>query len=676
MDDPLYTDAFKRHALSLIEYAGLTVDEVASKTDIPTETLLHWNATINLLENISSKEKQTLVRLDSIHSKQTLEAGETLIAAWMDFDDSAFDTTPPDLNINDWTPPSYDHPTPLLSRGSILGEGGMGRVMIGVQASTGREVAVKEVRAEKASAFIVRRLLQEAWITGLLEHPNIIPVYTIEPNEDNQPMILMKRISGETWLSYIQSPDSIPNTENDLERLQWHLNIFDEVCSAVHYAHDKGIIHRDIKPENVMLGSYDEVYLLDWGIALAIDDRYQSWIPTTEQSRGVAGTPAYIAPEMISEGVLSIQSDIYLLGAILYEVAEGTPPHESVSIEHLAEHCSAFEPTFVQTPIRLQTIIRKAMHIDATKRYDDVTELQQELFLFLKSLDVQKIIDGMHIELEGFEEHIQSDTPSRNALYERFIAVRFGLRQIHKDFITNADFNRYENMLRDLCDWELTENRPNSAELLLNEFRTFPADLQEQIDVQKETRRSDTERLHRIDIEQSDTIGIRTRAFVLVLTIVGWAIFPIWFIVTQTDYNYGHLFMQTTGILSWMLLIGVSAKDTLSSTEVNRRTFGLLLCEPLFHTITDLCAWTMDWPAQEAWLLRFVVWSTMLLSYGVLMELRFLPIAFIYSLITIGLFSHPELSNWVAVGLNVFLLLSIGFVWRKEMREAVDARKV
>ena len=97
MDDASYTDAFKRHVLSLIHYSGLTVEDVASKTDIPTDTLMHWHATINLLEDISPQETQTLFGLDynsdSIHDKQTLEAGETLIAAWMDFDDSTLDTT-------------------------------------------------------------------------------------------------------------------------------------------------------------------------------------------------------------------------------------------------------------------------------------------------------------------------------------------------------------------------------------------------------------------------------------------------------------------------------------------------------------------------------------------------------------------------------------------------------
>ncbi len=685
--DHSHSDAFKRHALSLIEYAGMTFDDAALQTGVSKETLVHWQQTINLLDGIHTAEKETLFAQQTLFSQADSIAVETLTPTTSFTQPSPKDTlvsswmgVPAETLIQpsteDWTPPSYDHHSPLLSRGRILGEGGMGRVISGIQASTGREVAIKEVRPERGTKFIVRRLLQEAWITGLLEHPNIIPIYTIEKNADNQPMILMKRVSGETWQSYIEHPENIPNAKTDLERLQWHLGIFEDVCSAVHYAHDKGIIHRDIKPENVMLGNYDEVYLLDWGIALAIDDRYQSWIPTTDTSKGIAGTPTYIAPEMISGAPLSIQSDIYLLGATLYEMTEGKPPHAGVSIDQLADHCATFVPTFTHTPTRLQQIIKRAMAIDPSDRHNGVEELQQDIQVLLRSLDMQKIIDSVHTEMEGFEEKMKQERPSRTLLYEHFVAVRFGLKQVNNAFLSERDFGRYEKMLRALCEWELRANRPETAALLVYEFREFPTDLGTQIEAQKEIAKTEAERLRQMDIEQSDTIGIRTRAFVIILTILGWAAFPVWSLVTGIDYNYGHLFMQSTGMLSWMLLIGVWAKDSLSSTDVNRRTFGMLLAEPLFHTIADLCAWTIDMTPSEAWLLRFIVWSTMLLSYGILMEIRFLPIAFAYSLMTIGLFTSPEWADWAAVALNAFLLFSMGFVWRKEMDAAVDSREV
>ena len=198
MDNSSHSDAFKRHALSLIEYAGMTLDEVAFKINVSSDTLQNWQETIDLFEGLETKEKETLF-VSSTHERSTLIAPSTgggsgtILQTWMGM---AHSETIPSPELSEWTVPSYDHPTPLLSRGEELGKGGMGRVISGIQASTGREVAVKEVRKDKASNFIVRRLLQEAWITGLLEHPNIIPIYTIEKNEYNQLMILMKCVFG------------------------------------------------------------------------------------------------------------------------------------------------------------------------------------------------------------------------------------------------------------------------------------------------------------------------------------------------------------------------------------------------------------------------------------------------------------------------------------------------
>ena len=115
-----------------------------------------------------------MVRIDPLLFPLDGEKHGTMLQTWM-----GIDHQPQQPCQGDWTIPSYNHPTPLLSRGEELGKGGMGRVISGVQASTGRVVAVKVVREDKTSGFIVRRLLQEAWITGLLEHPNIIPIYTI-----------------------------------------------------------------------------------------------------------------------------------------------------------------------------------------------------------------------------------------------------------------------------------------------------------------------------------------------------------------------------------------------------------------------------------------------------------------------------------------------------------------
>ena len=126
-------------------------------------------------------------------------------------------------------------------------------------ARSGETTAVPHSRSLSLCARVLWQVLLE------LEHPNIIPVHDISREESGEPMIVMKRIEGEAWSALI-SPEGSEGAV--LER---HIDILRQVANAVHYAHSKGLIHRDLKPDNVMLGPFGEVYVLDWGIAVAFD---------------------------------------------------------------------------------------------------------------------------------------------------------------------------------------------------------------------------------------------------------------------------------------------------------------------------------------------------------------------------------------------------------------------
>lgn len=187
-----------------------------------------------------------------------------------------------------------------LAMGETIGEGGMGVVRRAEQLTLRREVAVKQLRADTHRTYAQEQLLREAWVTGGLEHPNIVPVYALGTDPDGNPVIVMKKIEGTAWKDLIDLGDA-PSGHADLDaatdRLAWHLNVFQTVCNALAFAHSRGIIHRDIKPDNVMVGAFGEVYLLDWGIAVSLDDET---LPLARDVKTVAGTPAFMAPEMAS----------------------------------------------------------------------------------------------------------------------------------------------------------------------------------------------------------------------------------------------------------------------------------------------------------------------------------------------------------------------------------------
>ncbi|HAC79552.1 MAG TPA: hypothetical protein DCG06_04595 [Deltaproteobacteria bacterium] len=233
----------------------------------------------------------------------------------------------------------------------LLGRGGMNVVYRALQRDLQREVGIKRIRPEKGrQASAQRAFLHEARLTGSLEHPNILPVHGISVSEKGEISLAMKLIEGQTWaeLLHPQTPEA-RKVASGLT-LADHLRVLVTVSNAVAFAHSRHVVHRDIKPENVMIGSFGEVVLMDWGIAMSTADP-QGGEP--EKRIRLAGTPAYMAPEMVSPGGHQIceQTDIYLLGAILFEILEGHPPQAAGTLfEALALATSERPPKFLANP--------------------------------------------------------------------------------------------------------------------------------------------------------------------------------------------------------------------------------------------------------------------------------------------------------------------------------------
>lgn len=199
---------------------------------------------------------------------------------------------------------------------SSIGEGGIGIVYAARQTTIDRTVALKMLKPTAlADPEQAGKFLAEAIITGELDHPNIVPIYELGANERGELFYSMKRVRGTPWSKVLGT-----------KSLSDNLEILLKVGDAVALAHSRHIIHRDLKPENVMLGDFGEVLVMDWGLALPIGPRREQPWP---HEPGMGGTPAYMAPEMAT-GPLEIidqRADVYLLGAILYEMLSGRPPH-------------------------------------------------------------------------------------------------------------------------------------------------------------------------------------------------------------------------------------------------------------------------------------------------------------------------------------------------------------
>ncbi|HKL22824.1 MAG TPA: serine/threonine-protein kinase, partial [Tichowtungia sp.] len=198
-----------------------------------------------------------------------------------------------------------------------LGSGGAGVVYKATQTAFGRDVAVKLARPgpKAAAAIAADALMAEAVVTGLLEHPNIVPVYDLGVDADGNLFYAMKEVQGLPWAQVIREKTQDENLE-----------ILLRVADTIAFAHSRGVLHRDIKPHNIMLGEFGEVMVMDWGASCRITHADAREGRSAETS--FCGTPAYMPPEMARCDInrLSEAGDIYLLGAILYQIVSGHPP--------------------------------------------------------------------------------------------------------------------------------------------------------------------------------------------------------------------------------------------------------------------------------------------------------------------------------------------------------------
>lgn len=279
----------------------------------------------------------------------------------------------------------------LLSR---IGEGGMGAIYLARQTALNREVAIKTLKpltpeeraargsTEKANEAEQQRLemfLSEALVTANLVHPHIVPIHDLSRQDPSSPFYVMKRVKGTPWHERVHEMSLADNLE-----------VLLKVCDAVAYAHHRGVVNRDLKPENVMLGEFGEVLVLDWGLAAPTGSSHQIQFKSLSASYG-AGTPAYMAPELWNgpREKIGPWSDVYLLGATLFEIITGYPPHQFPeppagtsgtalwSIIDRVVRVNQIRATDVRG--ELFDIATKAMSTDPAERYGSVVEFQQAI---------------------------------------------------------------------------------------------------------------------------------------------------------------------------------------------------------------------------------------------------------------------------------------------------------
>jgi serine/threonine-protein kinase len=270
-------------------------------------------------------------------------------------------------------------PAQRYERVSVHAEGGLGRIWRAQDQLLEREVALKDLRPDAEGEGARRRLVDEAKISGRLEHPGIVPVYDLAVG--GAPYYTMRFVAGRTLAEAARTYRAGAADPVELRRL---LNAVVTVCNTIEYAHARGVIHRDLKGSNILVGEYGEVIVLDWGLAKRRDD------DAADEPDALLGTPSYMAPEQARRAGEAVDeiTDVHGLGAVLYEVLTGRPPFEGKTLDEVLARVVDPDRTpprvhAPETARALDAICLRALASDRARRYRSARALGEDIQRFL-----------------------------------------------------------------------------------------------------------------------------------------------------------------------------------------------------------------------------------------------------------------------------------------------------
>ena len=253
---------------------------------------------------------------------------------------------------------------------SQLGRGGMGAVYRAYDPHFQREVALKVIDKRLThDATFLNRFKREAQVMAKIDHPGIVPVY--DYGEDGEELFLVMRLMTGGTLT-----EQLKNGPLSLARAT---EVMRQIAPALDHTHRQGMVHRDLKPDNILFDEHGAAYLADFGIVKMAGS------PDTLTEGNIVGTPTYMRPEQVTGNVtLDGRADIYSLGVILFQMLTGVVPYQGdtplqVVMKHITEPVPSILRANPQLPPGCETVIRRAMSKDMTRRYGSVTEMVRDL---------------------------------------------------------------------------------------------------------------------------------------------------------------------------------------------------------------------------------------------------------------------------------------------------------
>lgn len=379
-------------------------------------------------------------------------------------------------------------PSAELELDAPLGAGGMGVVWLARQRSLRRDVAIKRLKEGPDKTEGVGALLAEARTTGALEHPSIVPVHLLGVDEGGAPLLVMKRIEGATLETLLRDPEH--PTWSVLERRHGdrttaQCEILMRVADALHFAHSRGYFHRDVKPSNVMVGTFGEVYLVDWGVALPPEASRSA----SEAQNEIVGTPTFMAPEMVSGDPerVDARTDVYLLGATLHTLLTSTPRHAGEMLAAVLFSALTSEPVAYGPEVDpgLGAIANRATSANPEDRYESALAMADALADHLRHRGSLALADAAADKLaalraSGALEATRLGSPEVSVTLHE---CRFGLEQALRAWAENPRAREALDATLDaMFEAELARRSPDGAQAILHAMRGASAEDEKRVE--------------------------------------------------------------------------------------------------------------------------------------------------------------------------------------------------
>jgi serine/threonine-protein kinase len=586
-----------------------------------------------------------------------------------------------------------------LKTGVTIGEGGMGIIRLAEQTALGRTVAVKTLKGDKKDSAAALDLLREAWVTGALEHPNIVPVHHVGLDDDGSPIIVLKRIEGVSWHDILEDAEQVNRVFGAPDLLAWNLGILLQVLNAVRFAHSRQIIHRDLKPSNVMVGEFGEVYLLDWGIALSLHDDGSGRLPLAKDADEMAGTPCYMAPEMLGrQGAppLSERTDVYLAGAVLFEIITGAPPHQGKTAVEVVTSVIASNPELPEdAPPELARICVRAMAPDPEDRYASIDEMRHAISAYLEHRGSARLAELARAKkdelLARLALPVGAPGREREEVYRLYGACKFGFHEALSAWRENdeARAGLIEATVA-VAEYDLASDDPRAAVGLLSELDAPPRDLLARARAAAAEHAARAAALDAMQKDLDEKIGTRTRMFLALVLGVVFTFAPLAGgldpDLVRTRTHAEHI-LWSMGLLAFSSALAFWARESMLKTVINRRL--IFTCFHLFVSQIALWigCWYLDVPVPTARVLMILLWFIFGGMIAISIDRRIAPSVLGYLIGFVVAARDPDRAMYIMAAANFTFTVNAVWAWRpanlrwtpeerRAVEEAAMARKL